>query len=456
MARRRTAVVAVVFIILVIYLSGSRISQPPALLHSKQCPPSLDHLRTAAYNLSSQITYQKRCFRATQNGNVDRTDVASVAIPQNKPVRLDLANGCGEEPPCTPIDIQLPAPFPRRDYKEFLFGVASPYDRLEASIPHFQRWLGGTKARLVALVSDVDGLDKSWWLWSLMQKFDNAGVKLIAVRPDDPTVHVNEQHFLLVRELLKHATSTTDWAVIVDDDTFFPSLAPVAQLLDALDASQPAYVGSLTSNRRAIEDHGRMAFGGGGIFLSVPLLRELRPHVDDCWRESDKREGDGMLQFCIGRKTDTKLTAIDGLNQLDMSGDMGGFYESGRLPLSLHHWKTWHNAPVDHMATVAKFCGPCLLQRWRLGENEIWANGYSVARYDKGTKGLKLDEMEATWDGAHNHTNWEWSYGPMRDPVAAKTTYKLIDAKVLGNVLRQVYRHRSADGDDVLEVSVEL
>ncbi|KAG6221702.1 hypothetical protein E4U22_007064 [Claviceps purpurea] len=422
---------------------------PERLRVAKPCRSDLDFLRRTEYKFTKQIVYQKRCVRGVRNASNSRDVVGSNAQPLIDEAAsrvLDLRSACNgslpADSPCDPISLPVPVPFPQRDYSEFVFAVASSAERLEASIPQFKHWLQGTKARLVAIVTDQH-LSKRQ-MAKLTGKFNQSGINFIGTRPRDLSIGVNEQHFIAVRDLLQHAEPDTKWGVIIDDDTFFPSLFPVAQIFDKQNASLPAYVGGLSENKDAVSFHGYMAYGGGGVFLSVPLLKLLEPHVDSCLRESRIREGDGMLKFCV-EKTGTNFTEVKGLHQLDFKGDMGGFYESGKWHLSLHHWKSWHQAPVDKIGKIAQFCGGCLFQRWRFASDTLFTNGYSIATYKSGTANLQLDRMESTFTESGNGDDWEWSLGPMRNrvPEGEKKSYRLLDAEIVGDHLRQVYVHRA-------------
>ncbi|KAG5917087.1 hypothetical protein E4U42_007391 [Claviceps africana] len=429
---------------------GLEAALPERLRVAKPCRSDLDYLRRPEYHLSRHIIYQKRCVRAVRSAANSRDVVDSKPEPLIDPEAsrvLDLKSACNgslpAESPCEPIALSVPVPFPQRDHSEFLFGVASSAERLEKSIPQFKHWLQGTGARLLAVVMDPDLPDRR--MAELTAHFTQSGILFTGTRPRDASIGVNEQHFVAVRDLLQHAGPGIKWGVIIDDDTFFPSLFPVAQVFDKLDASVPAYVGGLSENKVAVGFHGHMAYGGGGVFLSVPLLKLLEPHVESCLGESRIREGDGMLSYCVKEKTGTNFTEVQGLHQLDFGPDVRGFYESGQWPLSLHHWKTWHQAPVDKIAKVAEVCGGCLFQRWRFGSDTVLANGYSITTYKQGTADLQLDRMESTFVDSGKGDDWAWSLGPMRDriPEEEKKSYLLIDAEFVDDHLRQVYVRRA-------------
>ncbi|KAM0258002.1 hypothetical protein ACHAQJ_004045 [Trichoderma viride] len=357
---------------------------------------------------------------------------------------------------CEPIPFQISAPFPTANLSNVIFGVATTLSRLQDSAPQIAHWMSGTGALFLAIVVDESVTDDS--LTSLEWLYDSHDVSLTAIRPWNCSFNVNEQHFAIIRDLNDYSNQGTQWAAIIDDDTFFPSPYSITQLLSSYDASVPAYIGGLSESQGAVDYFGVMAYGGAGVFMSMPLVQQLDLHVDDCLAESYTREGDGLLSGCIYNHTQTQLTAIPGLHQLDMRGDLSGFYESGGLPLSLHHWKSWHQAPVDKMAKIADFCGECFLQRWRFDGNTILANGYSISVYEDGISQADLDLIEATWEAA---MGYESTMGKMRDRVedGKKKSYRLIDAEEVDGNLRQVFVHHGSsdlDEDGELEAMDEV
>lgn len=419
-----------------------------------RCPLDVKYLQKARYDLTKGIIFHRQCIRTNRSAEVDRsevTDVPASIFGQWQALNLDDQCNQWQEMPCDPIELDVPPPFPVRRYPELLFGVATSFARLVDSVPQLSHWLSNTGARLVAVIVDADEHEADFG--RLLAFFNDHGVDLSIARPQYTNLGVNEQHFTVIRDLLRHSTPETKWVGIIDDDTFFPSLYPLSEVLLNQDHTVPAYMGGLSDSMDAIQQHGLMAYGGAGAFLSMPLVRQLEQNIEKCLRQSNTQQGDALLKNCIYSETDSRLTLIPGLNQLDIIGDPSGFYESGRYPLSLHHWKTWHHAPVDHMAKAADFCGGCFLQRWRFGEDTVLANGYSVAVYSRGIDHDDLDRTEATFE---YQQLFDWSYGPLRAKTDArkKKSFYLVDAEKIGKSLRQVYVHRGKlnSKDEVLEL----
>ncbi len=65
----------------------------------------------------------------------------------------------------------------------------------------------------------------------------------------------------------------------------------------------PTWLGALSEDFDVVKWLEMMAFGGAGTFLSVPLAKELVPHIPDCLAQPMSKAinatGDGMLRSCI-------------------------------------------------------------------------------------------------------------------------------------------------------------
>ena len=448
-----------------------------------RCNRDLELLRHPDLALTENIVYTRRCVKPIRSTKTDRDVVANITAPliTNTSI-LKLSDDCStvEPPPCEPLTLHVPPAYPEQQYPHLLFGVATSYERMKDSLPVFAHWLAGTGAQLVAVISDAATHSSTFDLAELENEYRNSGILATLVVPTLKTgiprksesrtgspPPVEQLHFLLIRTLLSHATPKTHWLSIIDDDTFFPALHPLHLALQAHDHTLPRWLGALSDNLDAIQTWGIMAFGGAGIFLSIPLARQLEPHLEDCIRDRELDSGDGMLRDCMYTHTTTKLTVVDGLYQHDMFGDIAGFYEAGRKVLSVHHWKSWYKAPVVKMAAVAAVCGDCILQRWRLGGDTLLANGYSVSVYRDGLDGVDLGLVEGTFE-FENAVNkkFAFTYGPFRKRLGEreKKSYRLVGVSGGGRgagEFRQVYVHRAVregkgEMDEVVELIWEL
>ncbi|KAL2853840.1 hypothetical protein BJY01DRAFT_206516 [Aspergillus pseudoustus] len=217
----------------------------------------------------------------------------------------------------------------------------------------------------------------------------------------------------------------------------------VIRLASAYDSSIPQYVGAMTEDLARISGTGYMAYGGAGIFLSLPLLSDLQRVFETC--HAFKERGDRMLASCIYAHTNTKFTWERGLCQLDLRGDASGFFESGRpLPLSVHHWSSWFQADMVALGKVASICGDeCLLRRFHLSKDWFLVNGYSVIQDT--TLWNNPRPMEQTWEKSKYKGSvsdpFAFSLGPLRRVDADKVSMRLrgvvVDDKM--NKVRQMY-----------------
>lgn len=438
-----------------------------------QCSPELDFLRRTELDLSDNILYTRRCVKPHPVKDFDRSKVTSNAQALiTRTTAVNLTDCAIPSPiPCDPLPLNVPFPYPEQDYSHLSFGIASNYERTRESLPAFAHWLSGTGALLLGVVVDAekekDGA--KYDLGALEQEYAAAGVNATFIaptlkkhpktgEPDDRTEH---HHFMLIRDLLQHSGPHTKWIGVLDDDTFFPSIYNLDQELKRHDHTQSVWLGALTDNFNSLKNWGYMAYGGAGTLLSIPFARELEPHLEDCIVETTVDTGDGILRDCVYTHTHTKLTLVPEMYQHDMHGDMSGFYESGRRPLSVHHWKSWYHAPVPEMAAVSAICGDCFLARWRFADDTLLALGYSVVKYAPGVLDqIDLGRMENTWDWAGRE--YDFTFAPRREPLqpSQKKSYRLRDIVVSDkDVFRQIYVYKGdwekGESDEVVELAWE-
>ncbi|KAJ4291416.1 hypothetical protein N0V88_006009 [Collariella sp. IMI 366227] len=403
---------------------------PPILeTDSDFCKQDLNFLRHKDLDLTENILYTRRCVRPSRSESIDRDIVANITDSLITGfTHVDLRSPCAAiiPPACEPL-----------------------------------------RAQLIAIVSDADDPELDLDLPALEAAYRRAGMLATItapklkqglprkdtppkVKPESPAP-VEQLHFLLVRDMLDAATPQTTWLGVLDDDTFFPALYPIVEELRKHDHTRPQWLGQLADNWVSNKLWGYMAYGGAGVFLSMPLAKQLEPHLEECVTETTIVSGDGMLKECVYGYSTAKLTLVDGLWQHDIKGDPSGFFESGRKTLSIHHWKSWYHAPVDKMAGIARFCGDCFLQRWRFGEDTLFVNGYSITTYRDGLEEVDLERVEGTFDEVDDR--YDFVYQPFRKRLGAdeKKSYRLVavDNGVFRGEgkFRQVYVYRSPERD---------
>ncbi|KAL2151454.1 hypothetical protein VTH82DRAFT_6552 [Thermothelomyces myriococcoides] len=443
------------------------------------CGRDWEFLHNQDLRLTENILYTRRCVKPVY-GNVDRNLVGNVTEPLiTSTTSLDLGAACSQvaRPPCEPLDLDVPPAFPEPhgQYGHLLFAIASSSERVRDALPVFTHWLADSGAQLLAVITDADDPVHKPDLKALEAQYRDHNINATMISPrfkeslprknnkeekQKRPATVSQLHFLMIRDMLEAVTPQTQWLGILDDDTFFPSLYPLSVALAEHDHTKSVWLGALSDNWVSNKIWGYMAFGGAGTFLSVPLAKELDPHLEDCVRETTVPSGDGLLRDCMYMHTTTKLTIVDGLYQHDIRGDPSGFFESGRRVVSAHHWKSWYKAPISIMAAIARVCGDCFLQRWRFGTDTLLANGYSISVYHDGLDKIDLNRMESTFDEADKR--FDFSYGPFRPRLSEdeKKSYRLeaVDGGFgKGEKFRQLYVHRAnKDDNQAVDEVVEL
>ena len=348
-----------------------------------------------------------------------------------------------------------------------MFGMSTTLQRLNASIPQLSRWLPNTSARLFIVVieseehEEVEAVaadsEKKRELQTRMRGLDMDVTLVDPLKLQDTFA---ERYFSLIKVLYGNRDDRTQWISTIDDDTFFPSMHALVSMLKKYDPDKEHYVGSLSEEWSSVMLYGLMAFGGAGVFISVPLAKNIADNYDFCKGASGAPAGDIRIMECINELTDTKLANEHNLHQVDLYGDLSGIFESGRMPLSLHHWKpgaaTVDGYDLPKMHQVADVCQVCFLQRWQFDNDMILSNGFSIARYPTGSlRGAKIDRVESTWaaaksvEGSNNH-GVDHSLGPTRPQLGLddeKIQYRLMHSKTENGSVRQSYYHRGLNGD---------
>lgn len=373
------------------------------------------------------------------------------------------------------LDIPLTTEQPW-DASHLIFGMSTTLNRLEQSIIFLQRWLPRTQARLFVLVVGPDDTAPNGRKMTEMEsRMRSLEMNVTIVKPLDKTDGMPERYFSLIKLMYAHRDSNTQWISLIDDDTFFPSMQSLTQILGAHEPDKDWYIGGMSEEWWTVARYGMMGFGGAGIFLSIPLASVLDANYEDCKQRSGSGSGDVRVMECVYWHTNTKLTHLPGLYQIDLHGDRSGLFESGRLALSLHHWKEgwWDEGgygswfPMHKMHLVSDVCGDCFLQRWQFGTDMILSNGYSIAAYpgkdlNQKKNGIDLEKIEHTWltpavvEGSLNKgfDHYVGPGRPMLELEKEKIQYRFLDAIAIDGGVAQFYIHLGVDGE--LDTLVEL
>lgn len=387
-----------------------------------------------------------------RRGNDSAAKELGVAIPS--PRQLSEEDGAlvaAEHETCsnrTALTIPAQSKTPA-DASNIVFGVATTIERLDASLSAFSHWAGHTGAKIFALVEHEDV--SAGHIAVILRDAADLGIDLeIARQSLSQGASDGDRYFALTKHLYEHQPQSKHaWAAFIDDDTFFLSMQALLQQLEQYDAAEPQYVGGLAEDLRQLLNFGYMAYGGGGVFVSMPLLAQVYEHFDEC-DATQFEGGDRRLAACIYEHTTTKLSWVPGLHQTDLHGDPSGFYEADReQPLSVHHWKSWNEVDVVGLSAVASICEPaCLLQRYRFSDGWFLVNGFSIFKYSEHYEADDIVMEETWWDaGDYGH-----SLAPLHPKDNGKVSYRLEGDVVEEGLVRQYYVQRQDSGDGVVEV----
>ncbi|TEY84002.1 hypothetical protein BOTCAL_0023g00230 [Botryotinia calthae] len=376
---------------------------------------------------------------------------------------------------CSPLTLEVPYPPIRKiDASHMIFGLQTTIKRLRDTKMHLARWLPNSGARLIAIVKESEEtLASKSEMAQLQKEYRKAGMDITIVPPVKKEDFFNQRYFSLIDLMYKARNKKTKWAVVMDDDTFFPSMRGLLDELALYDHTQPQYIGGLSENWAAVRMYGLMAFGGAGVFLSTPLAKIIHDNNEECKNNMRFTSGDTLVMDCVYQHSKAQLITVAGLSQIDLMGDHSGFYENGRKILSLHHWKagsaTKYPYEMDKMHLVSDVCDECFLQRWKFENDVVLTNGFSIAKYPKGSleRGAKSDlnnstivdgsvdlrRTEVTWDD--KNLDVEHSLSPTRPELneGQKISWKFLDSFLVdGHVVRQIYLKKGLEGggDEVL------
>ncbi|CAD6504599.1 BgTH12-00107 [Blumeria graminis f. sp. triticale] len=416
------------------------------------------------YKFSYPIRYVSRNITAVQTPNKSRSSITVM----DKPLfagftTVDLKQSSevsnNECLPSLTIEVSR-TKVPPVDASNIIFGLQTTIARLRDTVKHLARWLPHTGARLFAIVieNEENPADEVEMV-DLERKFHALGMNVTIMHPVRRIDSFAQRYFSLVSVMYRARDEKTQWICCIDDDTFFPSMYDLQAMLIKYDTSEPLYLGSLSEDWWAVQHYGLMGFGGAGIFLSLPMASIIYNNRNECSENLRTTAGDVTVMDCIYRFSTVKLTHIPGLHQIDMHGDLSGFYESGREMLSLHHWKegssTEFKLEMEKMHLIADLCDSCFLQRWQFSNDVIVTNGFSISAFSKGhisqpknlisdsagMEKINLDAVEYTWN---DNINVLHSLAPTRDKLdeSIKTSYRLLDSIHINensSGIRQIY-----------------
>lgn len=464
------------------WMEGTDQQYTPQTNHVMDCSINMTKMEGLAkkFELESNFQYYKRYIK-TQREHIPRRSITKLDqrfLPTAfTAVDLDKPNAYGHEKCIEPMHVPVPqSPYPvSGNLSDFMFGVSTTFKRFSSEktspVNEWTYWLtdgrghsNGGKLVLLLLDATEEQMETARSILT------TRGID-VDVYHSDSTMEMAVRYLTLIPTLYDHPERPNKkWLVSCDDDTFFPSVHTLVEKFKQYDPEDMLYIGTLSEDVNNIDRHGSQAFGGAGVFISVPLAAKVRHDYQTCKTEQKIHEsnsgwgpqGDILLRKCIYENTDVRLSVLKGLYQLDLYGDPSGFYESGIKPITLHHFKGggWHLALPSEYTKLAYVCGEdCTLMRFQTADNFILSSGFSVVHYPKGVN-FNLAQMERTFAAAPQDKGWnlDYAFDPQR-PSLLKTGRKIswdLQEAVLNpdNTLTQYYIRKAndwrwVDGNDV-------
>lgn len=418
----------------------------PSSDHDMNCDIEMDHLTEIKerYNLENKFQYMKRYVRFTRTEGLERKSMTRVNqnLLPSKFKTVELGQHYGHQACPAPLDVPVTkSGLPRTvNATDFLFGVSTTYGRfMDPSTTPINEWIfwltdsrGHTNGGKLLLML-LDASDEE--LQEVANLLGDVGID-VDVYHSDSSVEMAVRYLNLVPTLYSHPEAPNKkWLVTCDDDTFFPSMHGLIEKINKYDHTRQMYIGTLSEDVGALDRHGSQAFGGAGVFLSLPMAETISLLYASCTSEQKIIEsnsgwgpqGDILLRKCIYENTETRLSTVWDLWQLDFYGDPSGFYEWGIKPLSLHHYRGggWHVAKPGQFTKIAHTCGEdCTMQRFQTNDDFV-ISGYSVAHYPEGITWDYL-QQEGTLMAAPENKGWnlDFVFGPQR-PSLHRTGRKI-------------------------------
>ncbi|KAI5300413.1 hypothetical protein KEM56_002486, partial [Ascosphaera pollenicola] len=350
--------------------------------------------------------------------------------------------------------------------ENLLFGAATTVDRLDRMLPYLLYSFGHTKAHLLVLLpGDTHNIAKH------EARYRAHGLN-VTLRGSP--LAFTARYFGLVEafiDFIKTTGKDIKWASFIDDDTFFPSLHHITQKLNKLNHNDRWYIGTYSEASWQVNTFGGIGFGGGGVFISRAVLDALIFHYNECQSWGDQ-PGDQKVAQCIFKFTNTQLTRWDTLWQMDMTGTVDGFFESGRAIDSLHHWSSWYHKDVVNIHSVSPHSGRRgVLRRWKFDEEVktdpvtnqarrtfwVMTNGYSIVKYSMDAnlpaETVDFNKVEKTWN--EDPRGYEARLGPFRgrdQENIQKERYLMTDTFMIGKNIHQMYTRDKDNERSIIEI----
>ena len=165
-----------------------------------------------------------------------------------------------------PLILETPVT-PKPNASHILLGSASNLERLEISIPYFQRWLAYTSIRLIVVVTGPDDSTPDPKIMQVLEgRMRDLGMEVTLVKPLSKKDSFIQRYFSLVKILHEHKNEDTQWLGLVDDDTFFVSMTRMVERLATFDHTQEFCLGNVSEEWWTVVAYGLIAMGKCSAF----------------------------------------------------------------------------------------------------------------------------------------------------------------------------------------------
>ncbi|BGP56139.1 hypothetical protein JCM8202v2_003750 [Rhodotorula sphaerocarpa] len=376
-----------------------------------------------------------------------------------------------------------------RDSK-VMFGMSTPPDRVLWNLPVWSQWLpkfsnapldtsdpaATSELPLVLVLMPEPNPTEAARSREAVEEASTLGM-YVEMRPREAD-RFETRYFALAEEMWIEAERReqkegvrTEWFIFADDDTFYPDFASLTRLLTKYDPDEEWLIGTLSEAQKQVAQWGHIAYGGAGIILSRRVVEKMNASGvwEGCLRKYGASfGGDAMITHCaadaMDRDVKEALTLEPTLHQLDIRGDGTGFFQSGFLFTSIHHWGSWftlfppwHESGQGDLRGGVKLVGKAAKavggDNW--GRRYVFeagrvvvALGYSVTIEAKPVTEDDLAKSEHTW--------WDFeTFHPTRaaqEEFKDKRTYYLTAVRQLDStgVYRLEHKNREGERVDVL------
>jgi hypothetical protein len=358
----------------------------------------------------------------------------------------------------TPLKMHLRQLHKPVDAKHLVFGMATTSERLLEYAATQALWLANTGARLVVIVPTGPKVQE------LRDHLARLSIQATVLTSNDEFL-VN--YFKLIEAFHAHGDNKSKWFTFIDDDTHYFSMKRFVDALNIYNPDTEVYLGNPSEDLRQMRYEGLFAFGGAGVTVSRGLLNHLHGEYYGCLAEQQPWEpGDVRVKHCVYQHTETKLTMIEGLHQLDLIGESIGLLEGPRPPITWHHYRSWSPQPVDLISRAGQICdGACLFQRWKFPVPSDFGYAYmtfhfgvSIVGYSVGIR-PDLSKTESTWV-IYPESNFDHSIAPLRMGLQEgrdRFTYRLkgisddVDGHVKHTYIKYVDREKQRLRNEKME-----